>query len=188
MKYLRWKIRVDKRLSTTYRRVALQQGWEFADFIRALITLAATIKWHGLPGDEIFKRRAMLGAFLGTRRTLPQPGSVTGLINVHLPQRLAESLTIYAAAVGSSRNEVVNMLLKAGLIVYLKAENAMIKAITETRSKPRSDFISPPLGTADSAESVMSRTAISAIDLIGSSNRTHEEMKHRLDKIRQEDT
>jgi hypothetical protein len=145
MKYVRWKLRVDARLSAQCRQVAMREGWELADFLRALILLAATIKWHGLPGDEIFKRRAMLAAFLGARRTLLQPGSVTGLMNVHLPQRLAESLTVYAAAVGSSRNEVVNMLLQAGLIVYLKAENAMIKTIADTRSNPPPNLPIPPM-------------------------------------------
>jgi hypothetical protein len=48
---------------------------------------------------------------------------------MRLPQGAARLITTYANLTGQSRNELVVGLLEAGLLIYLKAENAFLEVV-----------------------------------------------------------
>jgi hypothetical protein len=56
-------------------------------------------------------------------------GGHTILLSVQLPQGASQLITTYAELTGQLRNELVVGLLKIGLLMYLKAENAFLEAI-----------------------------------------------------------
>jgi len=125
--YRRWKIRIDSRLAYQCRRIAQQGGWETSDFTRAMICLAATATCLGIPRSDTFKKRVALHAISG-RRVYATPLGGTKLVSIHLPQQLAEVLTLYADLVGDSKSSLAGSLLERGLVMYLKGEKSLLEA------------------------------------------------------------
>jgi hypothetical protein len=151
----------------------MREHWELSDLARMLICLGASGSFLRL-GDpeasERFKTLAKVGpalheldAALGRPRRRPYASPGTGrsdLIALRLPRGLSEIITTYARTRGSSRNEVMAMFLEHGLIIYLKAENILLKTIrsistepastketgkteAETSSSPQRDYVTP---------------------------------------------
>jgi hypothetical protein len=140
MTYERWKVRVSSIVILNCRRVAMEQGWEVSDFLRALIFLSANAKFLNLPNNDVFKRLATLTRMLGGHREYPSPGSRTELVSIRLPAGFAGSLKLYGRWTGRSQSSLAGSLITAGLMIYLKAETALLKAIQEVAEKPSPSF------------------------------------------------
>ena len=139
MTYERWKVRVSSIVILNCRRVALTQGWEFSDFLRALIFLCANAKFLSLPRNEVARELAAWASVFGVRRAYPSSGS-SEVVSVHLPEGFADALRRYGRWTGRSRNSVVEGMIEAGLVMYLKAQVALHKTILDMANQP-----SPPI-------------------------------------------
>lgn len=135
MTYERWKVRVSLGIFHHCRQVAHEKGWEFSDFLRALIFLSANAKFLNLPDNEVVKELAAWASVFGGRRQYPSPVS-SELVSVHLPSGFADALRRYARWTGRSRSSVVEGMIEAGLVMYFKAHVALLKTIKEVADKP----------------------------------------------------
>jgi hypothetical protein len=128
--YVRWKIRTRFSLAYHCRQLAQCEGLETADLLRVLICLSATPKFLGLPRNETFQKQVELRRMTGKRGYTPRVGGGhTTLLSVQLPQGLSRLITTYVNLTGQSRNHLIVGLLGMGLIMYLKAENALLETI-----------------------------------------------------------
>jgi len=128
--YVQWKIRTRVSLAYHCKRLARSEGWETGDLLRLLILLSATSKFLALPRNERFRTQVKLHRITGKRGYSPRVGaSNTVLLSMRLPQGAARLITTYANLTGQSRNELVVGLLEAGLLIYLKAENAFLEVV-----------------------------------------------------------
>jgi len=134
--YVRLKIRIRASLGHHLRWLAEREGWETADLLRVLICLSATPKFLSLPRNERFQRQAQLRRITGKRAYSPGlGGSDTVLLPVRLPQGPSRLITMYADLAGHSKNQLMVRFIEMSLVIYLKAENALLKAIRSL--KPR---------------------------------------------------
>jgi hypothetical protein len=147
--YWRCSIRVSSNIAACIERIAITEHWEVSDLARMLMCLGASGSFLRL-GDpeasERFKTLAKVGpaldaldATLGkpSRRPYALPGTGrSDLVALRLPRGLSGIITTYARTRGSSRNEVMAMFLERGLIIYLKAENILLKTIRVVSPEP----------------------------------------------------
>ena len=128
------------------RRIALEDGWEFADLIRVLICLGADASFLSLNNPEKrdrFKTKAYLAkaaraldAMLGK----PTPGGYsnrqsrdTSVLSIRIPKTLDANVSRYAA--DSSVNATYELFLVSGLILHMKGENAFLAALSSTNQE-----------------------------------------------------
>jgi hypothetical protein len=137
--YFQWKIRTRISLAYHCKRLAQREGWETADRLRVLICLSATSRFLGLPENERFQEQVQLHRMTAKRGYSPRVGSSNTVhLSVRLPQGAAQLITMHASLTGQSRNELVIGLLQVGLVAYLRAENAFLKAVVSmSRSRNR---------------------------------------------------
>jgi hypothetical protein len=128
------------------RRIALEDGWEFADLIRVLICLGADASFLSLNNPEKrdrFKTKAYLAkaaraldAMLGK----PTPGGYsnrqsrdTSVLSIRIPKSFDTIVSTYAA--GSSVNATYELFLVSGLILHMKGQNALLAALSSTNQE-----------------------------------------------------
>jgi hypothetical protein len=147
--YWRCSIRVSSNIAAYVEQIAIREHWEVSDLARMLICLGASGSFLRL-GDpeasERFKTLAKvrpalhaLDATLGKPSRRPYASLGTGrsdLVALSLPRGLSGIITAYAGTRSSSRNEVMAMFLERGLIIYLKAENILLKTIRSMSNEP----------------------------------------------------
>jgi hypothetical protein len=138
--YRRRSIRIPTFQAETLRRVALEEGWELADFIRALICLGADASFLSLNNPETrdkFETKGYLGkavraldATLGksTARGYSQRESRdTSVLSIRIPRSLDTNVRTYA--VNSSVNETYAFFLVSGLVLHMTGQKALLETL-----------------------------------------------------------
>jgi hypothetical protein len=126
----------------------LSEGWEISDLTRTLVVLAAAATWLALGNQknlDILREIAALGRMrgaLGTRisgaaQKRPYPivrGSQdTDVMTLILPENIAELVESFAAAKMISKNDLCGSLLTKGLVMYMTAEQRLLRALQNQR-------------------------------------------------------
>jgi hypothetical protein len=132
------------------KRLALSQGWEISDLTRALIVLAASVTWLALKKREsidtlreialLGRMRQTIGSTIsGSVETKPpypvvRGGQETDVITLILPLGVAELLESFASAKLVSKNDLCRGLLRKGLILYMTAQNRLLRVLQDQRT------------------------------------------------------
>jgi hypothetical protein len=128
------------------RRIAFEDGWEFADLIRVLICLGADASFLSLNNPEKrdrFKTKAYLakaGRAFDAMLGKPTPGGYsnrqsrdTSVLSIRIPKSFDTNVSRYAA--DSSVNATYELFLVSGLILHMKGQNALLAALNSTNQK-----------------------------------------------------
>lgn len=141
--YRRRSIRLDGVVAANLERVALNDGWEVSDLARVLISFAADSEFLRFENPEKIERlkarselcrlAGVLGSFLGENPVARpyasrQPGS-SSVLRVRFPSGFDDSVVRYAVEMEMSLNEVYALFMQAGLVLHMKAQNALLKAL-----------------------------------------------------------
>jgi hypothetical protein len=128
------------------RRVALEDGWEFADLIRVLICIGADAAFLSLGNLErrrrfsarvyLVKAVSAFDAMLGKRT--PRGYSIrqsrdTSVLSIRTPKSFDLNVRRYAA--GSSVNATYEFFLLSGLILHMKGQAALLGALNSTKQR-----------------------------------------------------
>ncbi len=159
-RYRRCAFRFSPDLARHLRQLAGRKGWQIADLARTLICLGGTADFALLRDPdrlEDLKDTSALRLFdtrlkTALKKPVPRPyGPRTTRrriplqskpITVHLPESLLRLIQLYASLQATSRNQACEQLLMHGLILYLKAENALlqtIRSVQEVSEEGRAD-------------------------------------------------
>jgi len=136
-------VRVPSLVAEQCRRIALKGGWEFSDLTRTFVCVASFSTFLTLRNPEqldMFKTKAVFSRvpyFIAMALKKPGPGRPynprgnmpTSVITLRIPESLSSIIVQYAEVSGVSRNQTYSDFLQKGLMIFLKAENALLKAI-----------------------------------------------------------
>lgn len=143
-RYRRWSVRLSCSTLAQIKRLALDEGWEISDLVRALVVLAATVTWLGLDKPKNLDalreisalgqmRDALERGLLSMRTHRPYPAvrgnQDTYVMTLILPTGVANLIESLAAAKIVSKNDSVSGLLTKGLILYMTGEHRLLEAL-----------------------------------------------------------
>jgi hypothetical protein len=125
------------------KRIALKDGWQFSDLTRAFVCIGAVVTFLSLQDPKQLDEFRGMAAFnsmpyylakvqkkMGPRRPYSlRRGGETALISLRIPVSLSNAIGRYAAVTGASRNRTYSRFLRQGLIIYLKADNILLKTM-----------------------------------------------------------
>ena len=113
-----------------------------------LISLGATIYLLRLRNREALDRFMRLATLNRASRALdtalgrsrghrnePKHISETTLLPVHLPKGFYELVSTYSSATGTSRNALLSRFLETGYILYMLAEETLLKTLLSLRKE-----------------------------------------------------
>ena len=128
------------------RRIALEDGWEFADLIRVLICLGADASFLSLNNPERrhkFETKAYLAKALRTFDAMlgkPTRGGYsnrqsrdTSVLSIRIPKSFDTNVSSHAA--DSSVNATYEFFLVSGLILHMKGQQGLLAALNYTNQK-----------------------------------------------------
>jgi hypothetical protein len=128
------------------RRIALEDGWEFADLVRVLICIGADAAFLSLNNPEnrrrfsakvyLAKAVSAFDAMLG--KPTPRGYSIrqsrdTSVLSIRTPQSF--DLNVTRSAAGSSVNATYEFFLLSGLILHMKGQATLLGALNSTKQK-----------------------------------------------------
>jgi hypothetical protein len=140
--YRKITVYVSTRLGLLFRRAAAKDGFRLVDFARFLVMLGLTATLLSL--DEAWVTRAQKRALLGhlsianTRSYAIRSMSRSGVwVAACLPVGVLALVDEFARSSGLGRNQVLQSLLRLGLVTYLKGQTTLRKAIAAQAEKPK---------------------------------------------------
>lgn len=142
-RYSRIVARIPADLEQACRHLVRNEGWELGDLYRGLILVGACGSFLTLRPPKPREPRSgsefpsTLKQYLGKQMYAPRTGKRSRLITVSLPERLADLLVKYSSLSGRLRSHTYARLLRAGLLVYLTSERALVESIEA--ADPRTD-------------------------------------------------
>jgi hypothetical protein len=144
--YRRLSIRISTLQAEIIRRIALEDGWEFADLIRVLICIGADAAFLSLNNPErrrrfssktyLAKALSAFDAMLGKptpRGYSIRHGRDTSVLSIRTPKSFDMNVRRYAA--GSSVNATYEFFLVSGLILHMKGQATLLGALNSTKQK-----------------------------------------------------
>ncbi len=159
-RYRRCTFRFNPDLARHLRQLAARKGWQIADLARTLICLGGAINFGALwePDrleelkDASALRLVIIRLSTVLKEPVPRPYGPRTLkrgialeskpVTVHLPESLVRLIQLYASVQDMSRNQACDQLLMHGIILYLKAENALLqttRSVQEVSEEGRVD-------------------------------------------------
>jgi len=140
--YVSVTVRIPHQVALQVREIAKVSGWQLADYLRTAICIGATF-FLLLYGSKASQEAAT--GLLGGMKPLKFSRSFSlsfserpyafrhhfhksTLTTISLPKSFCNLIATYAGLMKVSRNEVYNICLQQGLLIYLKAQITVLHA------------------------------------------------------------
>jgi len=143
--YVSVTVRVPAQVDSQVREFAKAFGWHMSDALRVFSCIGATFffltygnKTKQEAAAAVLDGMKLLRFFRSFSRNFSErpyalrlSGRKSKLTTLSLPQSLCEMIAVYASLEEVSRNQVYNKCLQQGLLIYLKAQAAILKVSLE---------------------------------------------------------
>ena len=140
--YVTVTVRVPERLAGQVKYLAKTSEWQLADLYRTLLSIGASFFFLSYESEQC---REAAAALMGGLKLLKVsrsfslqfsdrpyawriPGRKSTLITLNLPRSVRDLISLYASLTKTSRNETYNKCLQQGMLVYLKAQEKIVRA------------------------------------------------------------
>ena len=142
MPYATVTVRVPAQLAGQVKFLGRTLEWQLADFYRTLISIGASfffLSYGSEQGQEaattlmgglklLKVSRSFSLQFSDRPYAWRIPGRKSTLITLNLPRSARDLISLYASLTKTSRNETYNKCLQQGMLVYLKAQEKIVRA------------------------------------------------------------